>query len=445
MTKKDYTPIFKAYDIRGVYQKEIDNDFAYLLGKAFITYTKAKDVVVGYDGRKSSPKLFENLKKGIIESGANLIEIGQVSTPMCYFSVNQGKHDAGIMITASHNPKDWNGFKLMREKAEPIDLEHGSLEILKLIKTQDFVKSAKKGTAKKKNYSKEYESFLNSLVKKNQKTDLKLIIDQSNGSGIYEVSILKKLFPSAKLLNTKLIPNPAHEPDPLSQDARKQLVAEVKKQKADLGLIFDGDADRVCFVTNKGHFVRPDIILTLLSTQFKRGTIVYDTRSSQSVKDVCLANNLTPIMSKSGRTFIYEVMKNERAEIGGENSGHYFFKETNYLDNAGVCAIKVLNILKNSEKPFAELIKDYNGYFHSGEVNYKVKNTNKAFLLVEQAFTEPTKTLFIDGISVYYDNFWFNLRKSNTENIVRLNAEAKTKEVLEQNLKKIHNIMALAK
>ncbi|MFP4568146.1 MAG: phosphomannomutase/phosphoglucomutase [Candidatus Woesearchaeota archaeon] len=443
--KKDYSSIFKAYDLRGIYQKELDDEFAYLLGRAFITFTKAKTVAVGYDGRRSSPKLFENLKKGLLESGADVIDLGLISTPMSYFSVIEGKYDAGITITASHNPPQWNGFKLMQKKAEPLYSENGAQEILRIIELRQFIKSTKKGKTKKKNYAKEYEKFLAAHNKKTQKKELKIVIDQSNGSGKYEVETLKKLYPKSKTINTKITTKPIHEPNPLSHDARKQLVQEVKKQKADLGIIFDGDADRVCFVNNKGQFIRPDLILTLLSKELKRGTVIYDTRSSQAVHDTCKLKGLNPVMSKAGRTFIYSAMRDELAELGGENSGHYFFKESKYLDNAGICAIKVLNILKNTEATLSDLIKEYKDYHHSGEINYKVKNPSKAFLLVEQAYLEPIKTLFIDGLSIYYEDFWFSLRKSNTENIIRLNAEAKTKEILELNLKKIHNIMNLAK
>ena len=445
VVKKSYASIFKAYDIRGVYKKDIDERFAYLLGKAYVTFSKAKEVVVGYDGRKSSPKLFDNLKKGLTEAGADVIDVGLVSTPMSYFAVIEGKFDGGIMITASHNPKDWNGFKLMLKKAAPLFSENGSLELLKIIESETFLVSGKKGKVKKKSFVREYEAFLKSLFKKSKKKDLKLVVDQSNGAGANEVALIKKLFPSAKVINGKVSAAPVHEPNPLAHDARKQLVAEVKKQKADVGLIFDGDGDRVCFVTNKGHFVRPDLILCLLSKELKRGPVIFDTRSSEAVIDVCNKKNIRAIMSKAGRTFIYAAMSDEKAELGGENSGHYFFKETHYLDNAGVCAIKLLNLLKNSDESLSDLVKEFDSYHHSGEINYKVKNTSKAFLLVEQAFNEPVKSLFIDGLSVYYDDFWFNLRKSNTENIVRLNAEAKSKDVLEKTLKKINNVMSLAK
>ena len=446
VVKKDYSSVFRAYDLRGVYPKEVDNNFAYLLGKSFATYAKVKEVAVGYDGRKSSPKLFENLKKGLVECGVDVVDIGLVSTPMSYFAVIKGKFDAGIMITASHNPKDWNGFKLMLKKAEPLFSENGSLDLLKIIESEEFMSSKKKGKSKKKSFVKDYEVFISSLLKKfKTKKSIKLVIDQSNGSGINEVNTLKKLFPSSKIINGNVSASPSHEPNPLSPDARKQLVAEVKKQKADLGLIFDGDADRVCFVTHKGHFVRPDLILSLLSKEIKKGPVVYDTRSSQAVADTCKARGIRAIMSKAGRTFIYRVMKDEGAEIGAENSGHYFFKESDYLDNAGVCAIKVLNILLSCDESLCDLVKEFEKYHHSGEINYKVKNTSKAFLLVEQSFSDPVKSLFIDGLSVYYDDFWFNLRKSNTENIVRLNAESTSKEVLDKHLQRINNIMSLVK
>ncbi len=443
VVKKDYSSIFKAYDIRGVYNKEIDNDFAYLLGKAFVSFTKAKEVVVGYDGRKSSPKLFEFLKKGLLEAGTSVVDIGLVSTPMSYFAVIKGKYDAGIMITASHNPKDWNGFKLMLKGAEPLFSENGSLELLKIIESGKFIVSSKKGKFKKKSFVRDYESFLKSLFK--GKKDLSLVIDQSNGSGVCEVNVLKKLFPKSKVLNGRVSPNPSHEPNPLSRDARKQLVAEVKKRKADLGIIFDGDADRVCFVSDKGVFVRPDLVLSLMCQNLKKGPVIYDTRSSMVVSDICAEKGIQAVLSKAGRTFIFRAMKDEKAEVGAENSGHFFFKETSYLDNAGVCTIKLLNLLCSHDESFSSLVKEVDKYNHSGEINYKVKNPTKAFLLVEQAFNKPVKTLFIDGLSVYYKDFWFNLRMSNTESVVRLNAEADSKEVLEKLLSRINNIMSLAK
>ncbi|MFA6072757.1 MAG: phosphomannomutase/phosphoglucomutase [Candidatus Woesearchaeota archaeon] len=448
---RDYQPLFKAYDIRGVFPKELDKTFACELGKAFVLFTGAKEVAVGYDGRTSSKPLFESLAKGIMDQGANVVDLGLCSTPKCYFSVLEGKYDAGIMITASHNPKEFNGFKLMGKKADPIFSENGSFDILEIIKKQQYPKFKKKGKVKKANWSKEYVKFLKTIFPKTREfleksKTFKLVVDQSNGSGAEEVQVLKETFPKIKIINQKVSGSfPGHSPDPLKIENRKGLVMEIKKNKASIGIIFDGDADRVCFVDEKGEFIRPDIVLNLLAEDVKRGTIVYDTRSSRAVWELAEKRGLKSIMSKAGRTYLIQTMKQEQAEIGAENSGHFFFKEFSYLDNAGICAIKLLSKLIAQSVPLSEIVSKNNLYFHSGEINFKVKNQSKAFLLAEQAFTDAKKILFIDGLSVYYDNYWFNVRKSNTENIIRINAEATNKKDLDILLKKLNNIIAFAK
>ncbi|MGV8162662.1 MAG: phosphomannomutase/phosphoglucomutase [Candidatus Nanoarchaeia archaeon] len=448
---KDYEPIFKAYDIRGIFPKELDKTFAHELGKAFVVFTGAKEVAVAFDGRTSSKPLFDALTKGIQDQGADVINLGLCSTPKFYFSIIEGKYDSGIMITASHDPKEYNGFKLIGRKAEPIFVENGSLDILNIIKAQQYPKPKKKGKAKKVNYSKEYIKFLKGLFPKSKEflekaKNFKVVVDQSNGSGVEEVQVLKEMLPKIKILNAKVSGAfLGHSPDPMRAENRKGLASEVKKNKAALGIIFDGDADRVCFIDERGEFVRSDVILNLLSEDLKRGTIVYDTRSSRSVSELAEKHGLRSVMSKAGRTYLTQVMKQEQAEIGAENSGHFFFKEFSYLDNAGICAVKALSKIINEGKTFTELVARNNSYFHSGEINFKVKNPSKAFLLAEQAFTDAKKVLFIDGLSVYYDNYWFNVRKSNTENIIRINAEASNKKELDLLLKKLNNIMAFAK
>lgn len=450
---KDYSEVFRAYDLRGEYPKQIDKKFAYELGKAFVEFTKAKLVAVGFDGRSSAKSLFEGLTKGLMEQGADVVNLGLISTPQCYFSMNQDKYDAGIMITASHEPKNFNGFKLMSKKAKPIFSENGSLEILELIKESNYSSVKKKGKMKKKDWSKEYAKFLLSKFTSNKKSlskisELSVVIDQSNGSGVVEVEVLKKVLKNVKILNGRVSGTfPGHNPDTTKPENRKKLVSEVKKSKADLGIMFDGDADRVAFIDELGNFIRPDIILNVFSEDLKKdSTIVYDTRSSMSIKDFCEKRGLRGIMSKAGRTYIHEVMIKEKAEIAAEDSGHFFFKEFCYMDSGGLAAIRLLNKLLASDESLSELAGKNTLYCHSGELNFKVKNQSKAFLLVEQAFYDAKKSLFIDGISVYYDNFWFNVRKSNTEDrIIRINAEANEDETLQDVLKKLNNIMALAK
>ncbi len=450
---RDYSEVFRAYDIRGEYPKQIDKAFAYELGRAFVVFTQAKLVAVGFDGRNSAKVLFEGLTKGIMDQGADVINLGLISTPQAYFSMNQDKYDAGIMITASHEPKNFNGFKLMSKKAKPIYSENGSLDILNLIAKGNFESVKKKGKIKKKDWSKEYLEFLISKFSSSRKVldkaaSFKLVIDQSNGSGIVEVQALQKIFKKSKVINGKVSGNfPSHNPDTNKVENRKQLVAEVKKAKADLGVMFDGDADRVAFVDERGIYVRPDVILNIFSENMKRDSVVvYDTRSSMAINDFCEKRGLRGVMSKAGRTYIHDAMVKEKAEVGAEDSGHFFFKEFYCMDCAGVAAFKLLNVVLSAELQLSVLAARNMMYYHSGEINFKVKNQSRAFLLVEQAFSDAKKTLFIDGISIYYDDCWFNVRKSNTEDkIIRINAEAKNEEKLKDILRKLNNIMALAK
>ena len=452
---RQYDGLFKAYDIRGVYSKELDTKFAYKLGKAFVHFTKTKEVAVGYDGRTSSKKLFEALTKGILEQGADIIDIGQISTPGCYYSLLTGKYQNAIMITASHLPKQYNGFKLMSKGGSPIFLSNGGSEIMDIIHENEYPKPKKKGKKKKKSWMKEYKKYLSSTLLKNktvksQLKKLKIVIDQSNGTGYVETDVLKEAMPKAKVINTRISGTfPGHDPDPLHPQSRKKLGIEVKNTKASFGIIYDGDADRVCFVDEKGQFIRPDILLNIMVKDYKSGKIIYDTRSSKAVAEIAKKQGLHPIMSKSGRSYIIEAMKNEQAELGGEGSGHYYFKELKGLDCGGLAAIKViLRYLADNtkkEKNMSEIVQENNPYFHSGEVNFKVKNPSKAFLIIEQGFREAQKTLFIDGLSVYYEDFWFNVRKSNTEPLIRINAESDTKEGLDKIMKSLNKVMALSK
>lgn len=451
----DYSKIFLAYDIRGVYQKELDVKFAYKLGRAFVLFTNAKEVAVGYDGRTSSKKLFEHLSKGIMDQGATVIENGLVSTPGWYYSMIAGKYPAGIMITASHLPKQYNGFKLMGKSGNSIHLNNGMKEILDIILAGDFSNPTKKGGKRKKNWDKDYKKYLLENLQKTkylvtELKNLKIVIDQSNGSGAIEVDALRTAMPKAKILNGRVSGTfPGHDPDPTHPGSRKKLCSEIKKFKADFGLMFDGDADRVVFLDEKGNTIRGDVILGIMMSDYKKGKVVYDTRASKGIPELAHKYGMQAFMSKSGRSYVIDAMRKEQAELGGENTGHYFFKEFKFLDCAGLAAIKVIikYILENKkeDKVLSELASEHNLYHHSGEINFKVKNPSKAFLIVEQGFPDAQKTLFIDGLSVYYEDFWFNVRKSNTEAVVRVNAEANTKEGLDNIIGKLTKIMNLAK
>lgn len=417
--------IFKAYDIRGIYDKDFDDEFAYKLGYAFTKYLEAEEVVVCRDGRISSPKLKEKLVEGIKDAGANAVFIGTASTPYSYYCIMKGNYKAGITITASHNPKEYNGFKLMREGSWPVSKGKGMEEVEKLIEQGECKVAEVKGEEITKNYREEYKSFLKENM---METHMKAVVDQSNGVGWLEAQALKDKI-DVKIINSEINGNfPAHGPDPKNKDNLKQLGRAVLEEKADIGIIFDGDADRVMFVDEKGQLVRADIIALLIIENMAGGVIVQDPISTKQIKEEAEARGVDVITSKVGRTNISHIVQKENADFGIETSGHYFFQEFGGFDNPGLMVVRVLNALTDRNKKLSDVLKDVK-YHHSGELNFKVEDKDKAVSRVKEKYKDK-EIDELDGITVKTDDYWFNLRKSNTEPLIRLNAEADSEEEL---------------
>lgn len=438
MTKEVADKVFRAYDIRGLVDKEIDADFAFQLGLAFVKYVRPKKVFVCTDTRQSKAKLYQGLKKGICAAGSDVYFAGVMSTPQAYHEITHGEFDAGIIITASHNPEGYNGFKLMKGDGKPISGKKGGLAIKKIFKEKDFTYSDESG--KEIEYvSNKYGEFLQKEFESINK--LNAVVDKSNGSGRIETQFLKQKFEDVHVINESEN-GFNHEPDPTSSESQKQLAQKIKKEKKDFGLIFDGDADRVVFLDENGKEVRPDIIACIIMDNLPKGKIVQDTRSTSYLKEKAESLNREHVMSKSGRTNMIEVLRERNGEFGVEGSGHYFFKEFNYLDCPMLTLKYLLITIQKENKTLSTLRKQNTKYYHSGEHNYKVKNADAKMSLLRNEFSDAKKILFLDGISIYEEDYWFNVRKSNTQPVVRINLEAKTKDKMTSMLKNLDDLMS---
>lgn len=425
--------IFKAYDIRGIYPNQLNEEIAQAIGFCFAKSVKAKKIIVGRDMRLSSKLIFDALAKGINQAGSKVIDIGLVSTDATYFA--SGKLNlAAIMITASHNPKEWNGFKLTQAGAVPF----GENDIKKLkqavTKHKINIKNTKQ-KIKKINILPNYNKNVLSFIDKNKIKKLKIVVDAGNGMG---GKILSKIY--AKL-PCKIIPLyfkldgsfPNHQPSPIEGKNMVQLQKKVKQTKADFGMAFDGDADRVFFVDEKSNLINGASIVAILAKYFlsrhKGEKIIYDLRCSHLIPELIKANGGQPLISRVGHSFIKKLMKQTKAVFGGELSGHYYFRDNYRADSAMITAVIITQILSASKKNFSAIIKDYIKYYQIEETNSEVKNKNAKLKEIEEKYKDG-KISKLDGITVEYSDWWFNIRPSNTEPLLRLNLEAKNKALM---------------
>jgi len=437
--------IFRAYDIRGIYPGEINEDSAYLIGRAYIQFLGKKKlkIVVGRDDRLSSPSLKRNLIQGVIDSGANVIDIGLSTSPMFYFGVAHFKFDGGINITASHNPPEYNGFKMVREKAIPISEKTGLRIIKKLIEKIKRAKPPKKrGKIIKKSILKDYIKFNLKEIKKKKLKPLKIVVDTANAvPGILAKKIFKILPCKFSYLFSKLDGSfPGHLPDPHQEKNLKELKKIVKIKKADLGIAFDGDGDRVVFVDEKGKRIPGDLTTALLASMIlkeKPGRkILCDVRSSNIVREVVKKAGGIPITGRIGHSFIKEKMRRENIIFQGELNGHYYFRKHYFTEAPFFAIFKIFEEMIRTGKNISELVKPFKKYFHSGEINFKIKNKEKILKILERKFKNG-KISKIDGLRIDFKNWWFNIRPSHTDPVLRLVVEAKTKRIMEKKKKEL--------
>lgn len=437
----EFAHIFKAYDIRGLVDVEIDVDFAFATGVAFARFLQIErepgTIVIGEDMRPSSPELAEAFSSGASSQGMDVIRIGLASTDMLYFA--SGKLGLpGAMFTASHNPAQYNGIKLCLSNARPIGKESGLLTIENFVREGSPIALRNVGVEKHRNMLEEYVDHLLTLVDIKNIRPLKIIIDAGNGmAGHTAPAIFARL-------NCEVIPMyfeldgsfPNHEANPLDESTLTNLKKAMIDHKADLGLAFDGDADRCFLVDERGVAVNPSALTSLIAQRelikHPGSSIIYNLISSRAVQEVIDENGGVGLRSRVGHSYIKKMMADSGAIFGGEHSGHFYFKEFWRADSGALAALHAIAALGESDTTMSALLAPYNRYVISGEINSKVADTQTATQVVETRYsTEGLAIDHLDGLTVNGDTWWFNLRPSNTEPLLRLNVEASTQAQME--------------
>jgi phosphomannomutase len=425
--------IFKAYDIRGIVGEQLTESLAHDIGRGFATLLKPQTVVIARDMRPHSPGLSAALCEGLRTQGVNVIDIGLASTPMCYFANGHLGADASVMITASHNPGEYNGFKLCRANAVPISGATGIQELESIVERQAFdAAAATPGTLTEKNVYTEYAAHIRQHA--DIQRPLHLCIDFANAMGIAEAKLFEGLFTSDELFADYDGSFPNHEANPLDEDTFEALSEKVRQGSYDFGIAFDGDADRVGFVDEKGEIVSMDMITALIAQamlQKEKGVVLYDLRSSQAVKELIEANGGEARMCRVGHAFIKAQMREANAVFAGELSGHYYFRENYFTESSGLAVLMIANLVSASSKTLSELVAPIRKYAASGEINSRVQDPQAVFAKIREAFPDAN-TFELDGLSVELEDGWFNVRMSNTEPLCRLNLEASTRERMEE-------------
>lgn len=443
--------IFRTYDIRGIYPDEINEDLAYKVARAHIRFLKAKKIALGWDMRIGSDKLAKAAIKGVLDEGADVYNLGQIGIELVYFTCGKYKMDGGIVITASHNPKEYCGMKFIKKNAISLTQVTGLDKIKTIVLEEPWKKEKAKPVGKviKKNVWPEYVSFMKRIVNPQKLRPLKIVLDAENGmAGL----IAKKILDGSKIdylaLNFKPDGNfPKHDPNPVLPENRKELIQKVKGIKAEAGFCFDGDGDRVIVVDENGENLTTDfvgaLIVKKLIAENKGGTFVWDVRRGWAVKDICQEEQAKFFQAKAGYPFIKQKMRQKNALFGGETSGHYFYQNFFNADSSILTTLYILEILSKTKMKLSSLVKKLReNYFMIEETNYETKNASKVFSAIEKYYQgKDLKIFHLDGISIESDAWQCNLRVSNTEPLIRLNLETRSKALLKEKTKEIEEII----
>lgn len=443
---------FHAYDIRGIYNKDFDKETVYKVGYFLPQLLGVNNIAVGRDARTSSPEIHEYLLKGITDAGADVTDIGLATTPMVYFATAKYGFGCSVQITASHNPREYNGLKVSRKEALPVGLDSGLGEIERWIaQGKETPKSATPGKVICKDIKAEYLQFQSRY--KGDYSNLNIGIDLSNGMAAL---IVKDLIPEgenvAYIYDTIDGSFPNHDPNPLVAENVEALKALVAKRGCDIGVIYDGDADRVMFVDEKSRFIAPDLIIALmghywLEKRGLKGKVLQDIRSSKSVGEYLVPMGAQMATWRVGRAFAAPKLREIDGVYGGEFAGHYYFKEFFYSDSgimASLIVLSILSDLKREGKTLSQVIDKIAAYNNSGEINFKIERKAEAMEAVKNWFTsveKPTAIMDFDGYRVEFPDWWFNIRPSNTEPYLRLIAEAKGEKMLQEKVAKAREII----
>jgi len=433
------TSIFKSYDVRGIYPSELDDKTAFRIGRAFIRKTGAKRVVVGQDARLASPALFKALSAGILAEGAQVHSIGQVPTECLYFGVGSYDFDSGIMITASHNPKEYNGFKMIKKNAN-MDMVRGK-DLLAEVKEEEYV-PGESLEVEKKDIWHDYINHILSFVDLSEIMPMKVVVDASNGVAGHAVSRMQDKLP-VEIISLNFEPDgnfPNHSPNPLLEGSSDQIKEKIKSEKADFGLMFDADADRIFLVDENGELVRADVTLLLLAKYFLQKnsgmSVAYNAICSKAVPEFIKKWGGNPIRTQVGFVNVMDGLIKNNGIMGGELSGHYCFKDNFYMDSGMVALLTLLLIISKDGRKVSEMAKELSPYAKGAEVNLTIEDKNAAIEAIKKQYSDG-KQDYLDGVTVVYEDWWFNVRPSNTEPVLRLTIEADKKEALDKKQKEL--------
>lgn len=445
MSQTRVADLFKAYDIRGIVPGELDPDLAYKIGRALVTYLEVGHVCVGRDMRVSSPAIAGGLIDGIMDQGADVTDIGLISTDGLYFAVGKFGFPAGVMITASHNPGEYNGFKMCRAEARPLSMDQGIGEIRDLVIQGEFQEPDRRGNKIERDVTEEFVEHALSMIDLDVIKPFKIAIDAGNG-------MAGKIIPAVfERLPCELVPLyfeldgtfPNHPANPIEIENVRDLKRLVIRENAYMGVAFDGDADRMFILDERGQFVGGDMITAMVSRLLLRkhpgAAVVFNLICSRTVPEIIESSGGVPIRSRVGHSFIKGLMREHDAIFGGEHSGHFYFRDNWYADSGLIAFLTILELLSREESTVSAFLEPIDTRHRSGEINYEVENAAEIIQKARQKFSDGDIDT-LDGLTVGYPTWWFNLRASNTQPLVRLNVEADDADELVQRIKQIGEI-----
>ena len=437
--------IFKAYDVRGIYGDTLTDEIAYLFGRGLVQYLGASNVAVGYDMRESSPSLAENMIRGITDQGANAAELGEISTDSLYFAVGKFGYPAGVMITASHNPPEYNGFKVCRENAIPLSGDQGLNQIRDLMR-RGFKEVSHKGKKTERDIREAFSKHVLSFIDIDKIKSFKIVIDAGNGMG---GKILPPVFDN---LPCEVIPMyfeldgtfPNHPANPIEPENIKDLQAKVKESGAFLGAAFDGDADRMFLIDENAKPMGGDIVTAMVARNLLKkepgATITYNLICSKTVPETIKKFGGNPIRTRVGHALIKPIMREHNAVFGGEHSGHFYFRNNYFADSGIIALMVVLELLSEEDRSLSTLVSEIDPYVRSGEINSRIDDIPSKLEEIKEHYKD-LEIDELDGVTVEGDNFWFNVRPSNTEPLLRLNLEADNEEVMQEKTSEVLEII----
>jgi phosphomannomutase len=434
--------VFKAYDVRGIYPKELNEELAYAIGRALPSILEPSDlehggprVVVSRDMRPSSEPLTEQLVRGLLEAGLDVLDVGLATTPMNYFAIGYFRAAAGIQVTASHNPAAYNGFKFSRHEARPVSGDTGLPRLEAVVRSGDFPAPSRKGRRLPGDVRRAYREHLLSFVRRPVGSrPLRVAVDAANGMAVIDREIFESLGIELVPLYFELDGTfPNHEANPLKLENLRDLQRLVAQSGAELGVACDGDFDRAAFLNEKGEPVGSDLATALIAGELLArepgAVIVYDLRSSRAVPEWITEHGGVPVRERVGHSFMKATLRKRNGLFGGELAGHYYFRDHYSADCALLAVIEILNLLWSTGKPLSELIRPLQRYAKSPETNFEVEDPKAVLTELAQTYADG-QIDWLDGITVEYPDWWMNVRPSNTEPLLRLVCEAKTPELL---------------